>query len=333
MVMEELLTWRVLLGRIISDPLERQRIANALNVNTITLSRWANNSSNPRLDKLGNLLDALPLVQREMMLPSIAEEFPEFSLDAIVADVVPQDIPAPCYAQVLSANADMPDSLHFWSICKLTLQQALEQLDPRRLGMVIMVTQCMPPPVGQSKIRSLRGNVRQGTLPLSNKLEQEAIFVGAESLSGSAVTSCHPRTIQNLADYPLLKRNMAVALGSATAYPILRRGHIGGCLVFTSTQLNYFTSARLNLIQQYANLIALAFAPEEFYDPKDIDLRVMPPAPVQKPYFLQFRQRVAEVMKQSSQNHRSMNSIQAERLVWQQLEEELLHLPPQLLEV
>ena len=323
--MEEPLTWRELLSRIISDPLERQRLATAVDVNTITLSRWANKSSSPRPEKLKNLLDALPQSQREQMLPLIAEEFPGFSMESSTADEVSPDIPATCYAQVLGANADMPDVLYFWSVCKLTLQQALEQLDARRLGMVIMVAQCTPP-TGENKVRSLRGNVRQGTLPLSNTLETEPIFLGAESLSGIVVTSCHPLTIQNIEEFPLLKRNLAPALASATAYPILRRGRIGGCLVFTSTQTNYFTSARLNLVQQYANLIALAFEPEQFYDPKRIDLGVMPPSLAQKPYFAQFRHRVAEAMRRSTQQAHSINSIQAEQLVWQQLEEELLHL-------
>lgn len=330
--MEELLTWRNLLGRIISDPLERQRIATAVSVNMITLSRWANDTSSPRLEKLSNLLDALPQSQRELMLPLIAEEFPEFSTGAIIADEVPQDILSICYAQVLSANADMPDVLYFWSVCKLVLQQALEQLDARRLGMVIMVAQCTPP-TGENKVRSLRGNVRQGTLPLSSTLETEPIFLGAESLSGSVVTSCRPLTIQNIEDFLPLKGKLAPALASATAYPILRRGRIGGCLVITSTQVNYFTPARLNLVQHYANLIALAFETEEFYDPKHIDLGVMPSFLVQKPYFAQFRRRVAEVMKLSMQQKQSINSIKAEKLVWQQLEEELLHLPPRMLEM
>lgn len=330
--MEELLTWRDLLGRIISDPFERQRIATAVSVNTITLSRWANNTSSPRLEKLGILLDALPQSQRELMLPLIADEFPEISTGAIIADEISPDIPAACYAQVLSANADMPDVLYFWSVCKLTLQQALEQLDARRLGMVIMVAQCTPPK-GANKVRSLRGNVRQGTLPLNHTLETEPIFLGAESLSGTVVTSCRPLTIQNIEDFPSLKGNVAPALVSATAYPILRRGRIGGCLVITSTQLNYFTPARLNLVQHYANLIALAFEAEEFYDPKRIDLGVMPPSPLQKPYFAQFRRRVAEVMKLSMQQQQTINTIQAEQLVWQQLEEELLNLPSRMLEM
>ena len=325
--MDEPQTWRELLGRAINDSVERQRIANALDVNTITLSRWANGTSNPRAENMHRLLGTLPRYH-PLLLRLIANEFPEFSTDAIVSDEVVQEIPSTCYAQVLSAYADIPASLYFWSVCKLTIQQMLEHLDPHRLGMVIMVAQCTPP-AGENKIRSLRGTIRQGTLPLSDNLEQEPILLGIESLSGSVVTSCRPITTQNLKQEHSLKGHLIEELQSATAYPILRRGHIAGCIVVTSAQPNYFTPVRLTLIQHYANLITLAFEPEEFYHPSRIELGVMPPNSVQRPYFSEFRDRVAQVMKTAANNRRPMNSILAEQMVWQQLEEELLGLPIQ----
>jgi len=113
---------------------------------------------------------------------------------------------------------------------------------------------------------------------------------------------------------------------SVTAYPILRKGRIAGSILITSACDNYFTPKRLALIQNYANLIALAFQPEEFYDPKYIQLGIMPAATVQKPYFATFRQRVANVMRVSLNSRRPINIADAEQLVWQQLEEDLLHL-------
>ena len=50
----------------------------------------------------------------------------------------------------------------------------------------------------------------------------------------------------------------------------------------------------------------------------------MPPNAIQKPYFSKFRQRVASVMQVAANNYRPISSIEAERLVWQQLEDELL---------
>ena len=80
------------------------------------------------------------------------------------------------------------------------------------------------------------------------------------------------------------------------------------------------------MIQQYADLIALAFEPEEFYEPQDIQLRVMPSHSLQKLYFADFRQRVANAMRDSIGTDRPLNNIEAEQLVWQQLEEELIEL-------
>src|SRR5260370_23161179 len=81
-VMEQIKAWRVLLGKIIADPQEQQRIANALGINPATLDRWANDeSNNPRLQNLRRLVKALP-GQREEVLPLILLEFPELEVDA-----------------------------------------------------------------------------------------------------------------------------------------------------------------------------------------------------------------------------------------------------------
>ncbi|HTD18178.1 MAG TPA: hypothetical protein VK667_01480, partial [Ktedonobacteraceae bacterium] len=140
--MDEPRNWRELLGKVIADPLERQRIATALDVNAITLSRWANNSSTPRLENVRNLINALPKQQHALLLELIADEFPEFSAEFMITDEGPLEIPAAFYARILSTHADTTDALYYWSMCKLILQQMLEQLDPRRLGMTVMIAQC-----------------------------------------------------------------------------------------------------------------------------------------------------------------------------------------------
>src|SRR5437763_651946 len=79
--------------------------------------------------------------------------------------------------------------------------------------------------------------------------------------------------------------------------PILCAARIAGCLLVSSTQYNYvLQQARLALIEDYANLLALAFEPEEFYEPYEIELRVLPNQEIQKKHFANFRQRVANTM-------------------------------------
>ena len=119
--------------------------------------------------------------------------------------------------------------------------------------------------------------------------------------------------------------------GYPGAHEVISRlfaGRIAGCLLVSSTQNNYFLpQSRLALIENYANLLALAFEPEEFYEPCQIELNVMPNQEIQKKHFANFRQRVANTMMEGAINKRPVNNLEAERLVWQQLEEELLRLP------
>src|SRR6266851_1330869 len=53
-------TWRQLLGTIVSDPQEEQRLIDIMGIRPITLVRWVQNKSEPRPYFLRQLLDALP---------------------------------------------------------------------------------------------------------------------------------------------------------------------------------------------------------------------------------------------------------------------------------
>jgi transcriptional regulator with XRE-family HTH domain len=318
-------TWRSLLKSIISDPHEKQRLAEELGIKPITLSRWTNDESDPRPQNLRHLLTALPQ-QREQMLELIREEhgFEEFSNAGF--DDSALDIPSAFYNRVFAARASIVESLRFWSICNLILQQAIGQLDPDRLGIAINVVRCMTPSPVDYKVHSLRESVGFGTHPWSGDLEQKAMFLGAESLCGYVATSCRPATNQNIDErQSLIPAHKTEHEKSASVHPILFAGRLAGCLLVSSTQYNYFLpQSRLALIENYANLLALAFEPKEFYEPQDIELFVMPNQEEQKKYFSNFRQRVAKTMVDGARNKQPVNNIQAEQIVWQQLEEELL---------
>lgn len=317
-------TWRNLLKSIISDSHERQRLAEELGIKPITLSRWANHESDPRPQNLRHLLTALPQ-HREQILELIREEsgFEEFT-DAGLDDSA-VEIPSAFYYRVFTARAATVEGMRFWSICNLILQQAISQLDPDRLGMAINVVRCMTPSPVDNKVHSLRESVGFGTHPWSGDLEQNAMFLGAESLSGYVVTLCRPATNQNIDEKrSLIPAHKVEYEKSASVHPILFAGRIAGCLLVSSTSYNYFLpQSRLALIENYANLLALAFEPVEFYDPQDIELYVMPNQEEQKHYFSNFRQRVAKTMIDGARNKQPVNNIQAEQMVWQQLEEEL----------
>lgn len=315
-------SWRELLGAIIKDRQERQRIAHALGINPITLMRWVQNDSNPRPQYLSQLLDIIP-EHRALLIKLIPEEFEEFSSVPVVAEETSAEIPTNFYARIFRTAADLPSSLHFWSLCEAILRQALEQLDPRRLGMAIIVAQCLPPSSG-GLIRGLREVVGRGTPPWNRELEHKATLLGAESLAGYAVTTGRLHYQEDLSKEGLLPFRLAPLEESAVACPIMRNGRVAGALLVSSTQTRYFAVPQRTLIQAYADLLMLVFGPEDFYDLSSIHLGLMPPDEEQRTYLASFQERFSSVMHQAASGQTPISSKDAERLVWQQFEEELL---------
>lgn len=114
---------------------------------------------------------------------------------------------------------------------------------------------------------------------------------------------------------------------SAAAAPITREGKVAGSLLISSTQADYFLPFRAQLVQSYADMLALAFVHEEFYPSDCFDLQLTPPPAMQRAYLSTFRQRLIKAMNQAATNQQPLTVIQAEQLIWQQIEDELLRLP------
>src|SRR5690349_6602663 len=109
--------WRTLLAEIIRDPLEKQRLADAMSVNPITLTRWASAQHNinqkgekagkparPQLQSLRKLVAALP-EYRDTLLPSLLEEFRELTEEDFLSPTLQSTaedalaLPGICYEQ------------------------------------------------------------------------------------------------------------------------------------------------------------------------------------------------------------------------------------------
>jgi transcriptional regulator with XRE-family HTH domain len=325
--MDQSRSWRELLGRIIGDAHERQRIATMLGINPATLTRWVANETNPRPQNLRELLRALPN-QRNELLQLIQREFPEFEADSRILDQEDSltTIPPAFYSRVLDAFIMTRRSQRFWTVSNLVLNQALGHLDPNGLGMAITVAQCVPPS-RNGVVRSMREVAGSGTPPWQSTLRREALFLGIESLAGYAVTTGRAFTAENRADhlgfYPTRWEEWEE---SAAVAPIWFEYRIAGCLVASSTQPKYFLPYRQHLVEQYAKLIVLAFEPEDFYALQDIQLLTMPDREVQQAIVSDFRQRLSTTLLEAGRNRQAIDIEQAERLVWQQLEEELIEL-------
>jgi hypothetical protein len=115
---------------------------------------------------------------------------------------------------------------------------------------------------------------------------------------------------------------------SAVAVPLLDATRVAGCLLFSSTQPEYFVSQfRLALVQGYTYLMSLALASQDFYPSELIQLQIMPSFAIQQQYFADFRQHIVKVMQDSMHSGHSLPLQQAEQVAWQQLEEILSQLP------
>jgi transcriptional regulator with XRE-family HTH domain len=320
-------TWRQLLGDIIADVQERKRLAAHLGVNPISLTRWAQNETNPRPQHLHRLTQVVASQYRVRLSQLIEQDFPDLADvgEAIESDDSTGKIPSDFYESVLTAYMHTRKEQRFFTVSNRVLTQALSLLDPRHRGMSLSIARCMTPLPGQ-KVRSLREVTGLGTPPWPSILTQEALFLGIESLAGYAVTTGRSYTIENRADgsgfLPIRWEEWEV---STAVSPIWFENRIAGCLIASSVQPGYFLPSRQSLVERCAQLLTLAFQPEDFYEQHDIVLFFMPSRDVQREKAVDFRQRLSQVMLEASREGQPMNIEQAERRVWQQLEEELLN--------
>jgi hypothetical protein len=322
-------TWRELLGMLIEEPGERLRIADVARVHPLTLTRWVTKESDPRPSSFHALLGAVPQ-HRQQLLSLIVREFPDYPVspeqveDEERAATQNPAIPTVFYHRVLKTSATTTPLLRFWSICNLVLSQALTQFDPDHVGIAITVVQCVPPRPA-NKVRCLRQSVELGTAPWRSDLAEKAWFLGAESLAGHAITVNHGAVVQNIAEnQEHLPARRIEFEESIAAIPLLRSSRIAGCLTLSCTSPDYFTDARLSLLEQYALLVTLAFDDAQFYAPQDIELRVMAPYTDQQAQFATFRRRVNQLLNEAAEAQQTLTLAQAELIVRQQFADELM---------
>ena len=318
-------TWRSWLQDLIADSQERRRIADELGINPATLIRWANNESHPRQQNLRQLLRILPQ-HRVILLPLIQEEYPTFVVNDLQLEESEETrvdvIPGEFYMRVLRTLATTPKIIRYPTLGNLIIEQALKHLDPERVGVGISIARCLPP-AHEDSVSSLLVDLGRGSPPWTQNMENESMLLGAESLAGYAAISARTVALSNLFSAgTTLPASVGMWERSAVASPIMLEGKVAGSLLVSSVLTEYFTPEQLLLVNNYADLVALAFEPVHFYDPQYIQLKVFPTQQEQQPAIRGFRKRVSEIMRM----RQPISIGQAERLAWQQIEEELLQL-------
>lgn len=316
-------TWRELLGYVIADPRERERLAQAIRVRTVTLQRWADGNHHPRLENIRLLLKHIPREIYPRFMSLLRGDFPE-----LVQELLPEEPlktpPGEFYARALSNLALTPEPLYRQSMQELILQQALAQLDPDRQGMLISLATLVPPRQGY-KARSLCVHDELGTSPWPHEVSDKLLFLGSESLVGQAVMYLRPIVVNNREEMTPYSVHWTSYERSAAAFPLLRQARVIGGLIVASAQDFFFTPARLILIEAYSHLAACIFRSEEFLDTAEIELTMMPEYTLQSPYFAGYHRRVLQKVADLSAQGERVTVLQARKIVLQDLEEVLLH--------
>jgi hypothetical protein len=337
LLLPEPASWRELLRTIISSPAEKQRIAQETGINETTLRRWAMNETTPRRSyALRPLLLALPQYA-ELLTRLIRYEFEDFAPSerpSFAMPAPPHAEPYMTYVQpefydsVLRALIRTPARLRFWTICKMVLQELLDQLDPKTMkrGMSVSVARVLVPlDLTKQRVYCLREAIAVGTAPWGSAMTQPALFLGSESLAGYAVISGTPAFSQNVPEESMVPIRRELYEESAAAFPLLRAPDgVAGCLLIASTQVAFFTQERLALIERYANLITLAFAGHEYIGRDTLNLRPMASTEQQLALFSTFNQRILDVRRSATSEGQQLSRQEAEQMVWLQLADELV---------
>lgn len=326
MEQQQAATWRELLGSLIENVRERQRLAVAVCVNVATLQRWVRDRTVPREEHLVRLLEVLPAHIYPAFARLVAVDFPDLVPGPSTSDqpgLERVEIPAEFYRRVLDAFTYTP-----WPMCQqavqdLLLQQLMGLLNPARRGLSLSIVRCMPPRE-HGQVMSLREVGGIGTHPWKHDLEQKTFFFGAESLVGHAVAHFGTRVVNSREELTFYPAHWTEYEQSAAAYPILRHARVAGGLVASCADEHFFTAAHSIILERYADLAALLFAPEDFYAGEAINLRMMPSYKDQMPFFRDFNQRVLRKFAEFLRAGRQISLQEARLSVWQDLEAELL---------
>jgi hypothetical protein len=323
---QEPATWQELLGQLTTNYQMRARLAAAVHVKPITLQRWSEGGTKPRIENIRLLVKNVPKETYPHFMRLLVADFPELLQDELSEERSLQGIPAEFYARALSNLALTPISMYRQSMQDLILQQALQHLDPDQQGLSITLALCVPPRFGR-KVRSLREVGGLATPPWPRDLAGRPMFLGSESLAGHAVTHAHSYVINSRDENNLFAVQWTEYEESAAVFPILFRARIVGGLIVSSARKHFFTTPRVAVIEDYAHLAACIFEPEESFDFNEIELGIMPPQASQCLYFTDYNQRVSRKLIEANAAGQQITAQQARDLVWQDLEDILLEVP------
>lgn len=253
------------------DRAEIARVAKDLEVAEITVYRWMNGSSEPRVMHLKRLPEVLA-EHRGNLTYAINQTFPGV-LDPPSLGI--REVRKEIYRRVLDLVTTTPEQdARCWQVTQAIFEYALLHLDSDRRGMAITYANLMPS--HKDGVHSLREATMRGNYPWPFSLESRA-YLGSTTLAGTAVMLQRLQTWDNLGNEERLQVDIDEFERSAAACPVMYAGRISGVLIISSTQVGFFVdSMACQAVSEYAQLLALAFHDEDFYPCSLLNLRPMP---------------------------------------------------------
>jgi len=253
------------------DRTEITRVARELDVSENTIYRWMNATSEPRPAYLKHLIEVIP-EHRNQLTHVINQTFPGV-LDLLATGV--REVQKDIYRRVLELfTTDAESDARRWQISQTIFENALLHLDAERKGLAITYAKVMP--ARSDGIHSLYEAIMRGNYPWSFALENHA-YLGSTTLAGTAATLQRIQTWDSQEESKRLQVEVDTFECSACAYPVIRGGRIGGVLIISSSQPDFFADPlACEAVLEYAQLLSLAFPEEDFYPFSLLNLRPMP---------------------------------------------------------
>lgn len=251
---------------------EITRVARELLVTENTIYRWMNNTSEPRPTYLKRLIEVLP-EYRAQLITAIHQTFGD-----VIGSPPPdsREVRKQIYQQVLEAvmTNSQDSETRFWHVSEIIFNDALNQLDPRKLGLAITYAKLMPPHA--DGIHSLREVKMRGHAPWTDSTDDKT-FLGSTTLVGAVAV------LQRAQDWNDMDNGRALVdidghERSAYAVPVLHGNLLAGVLIVSSSQPDFFKNPiACQLVTEYALLMGVALSDQEFHSSDLLHLRPMPP--------------------------------------------------------
>jgi GAF domain len=315
------LTWRQLLEKILADQQEFDRLVKALSVDARTLRGWAKGTTNPRSQGLLLLLHNLPPAYQEIMPQLVQAEFPDVyeQYEAMRAkvDITATTIPGIVYERVLQERTTSLTERSFWGVGVLVLRTLITQLSQGSELVVAVLIRCVPPASGEHHITRLHEDV----IETNDEVREPLYFMGVNSLAGYVLEMGKPVVYNELPRLPtpVATDAFTASMASVAGYPICQNGSFGGVLLVYSTSPRFFSRRKLDLLQKYSELLALAFREEGFFPPEAIFLQIIPQPETQMTTLTLLREKIQELMASAERKQEPLTYRQAEALALKEL--------------